>query len=228
MNFENDQWNSADFEFNNWLKGNKSEGNADHTNILKSTYFVFREKESERLKGFCNKAFDFFIENEKDSSVDIKLSNQKIIFDLAEDILSEEAPMFSRSLRREESISPDNRTKAENDKILHGILSGDQYTFDELYEVEFPKIVRLVTKNSGTLDEAKDIFQDALVVLIEKAYRKELDLTCSIGTNLYSICRNIWLERLRKVKNIISLNDSFSQLESSITFMVDENVPDAF
>jgi len=147
---------------------------------------------------------------------------------LAEDILSEEAPMFSRSLRREESISPDNRTKAENDKILHGILSGDQYTFDELYEVEFPKIVRLVTKNSGTLDEAKDIFQDALVVLIEKAYRKELDLTCSIGTNLYSICRNIWLERLRKVKNIISLNDSFSQLESSITFMVDENVPDAF
>ena len=136
--------------------------------------------------------------------------------------------MFSRSFRREEPLSQETRTKADNDLIIHGILSGNQTTFDELYEVEFPKIVRLVTKNSGTLDEAKDIFQDALVVLIEKVHRKELDLTCSISTYLYSICRNIWFEQLRKVKNVISLNDSYSHLESTITFMIDETVPDAF
>jgi|GEM_PF-48173 len=228
MNFGNDQWNNADMEFNHWLKGNKSEVSHDRTNILKSTYFVFREKETERLKSFCNRAFDVFKKRENNESTKFSQLIQDNKIDLAYDILSEEAPKFSRSFKIEKPISLENITKANNDRIIHGILSGDQSTFDVLYEVEFPKIVRLVTKNSGTLDKAKDIFQDALIVLIEKTYRKELDLTCSIDTYLYSICRNLWLEQLRKVKNIIPLNDSYSNLESDLTFMIDETVPDAF
>lgn len=228
MNFENDQWNRADLEFSHWMKGKKSEVNPDHTNILKSTYFVFREKEHERLKSLCNKAFEIFKKKENnrfDESIGF-IQEYKSVFE--DDILLENVPMFSKISTRDEPISKEKSTKRDNDNIIHGILSGDQQTFDDLYEYGFPKIVRLVTKNSGTLDEAKDIFQDALVVLIEKAYRKEFDLTSTIGTYLYSICRNLWLEQLRKGKNFISLNDSFSHLDATITFIIDETIPDTF
>ena len=228
MNFGNDQWNRADLEFNHWLKGNKTEGNFDQTNILKATYFVFREKETERLNSFCNKAFEVFKKRENDSSIDLKWLIQENNFELSEDILSKEVPMFRKSSKIEDPHFQENITKADNERMMGGILSEDQQTFDNLYKYEFPKVVRLVTKNLGTLDEAKDIFQDALIVLIEKVYRKYLDLTCSMCTYLYSICRNLWREYLRKVKHIFSLDDSYSYLNPTINFMFDETIPDAF
>lgn len=185
MDLENNQWNIADEEFSLWLNGNKHDGNLSITEILKSTYLIFRKKQRIRLETFCNKSFDYFLKREKEKLADsLKYKFERV--------------MFSRCSDPESLLRMAKERKERNDKIINGILSGDQRVFNDLYEYEFPKVVRLITKNSGNIDSAKDIFQDALVILIEKVNRMELDLTCSVETYLYSICRILWLEQLRK------------------------------
>ncbi len=67
-----------------------------------------------------------------------------------------------------------------------------------IYTKHFNAIERLVLNNSGTYDEAKDVYQDAIILFYEKVRQNQLTLTCSIGTYLYSVCRNLWLKCLRE------------------------------
>lgn len=228
MNFEHHKWNMAELDFNHWLKGNKLAGSPDRANILKSAYLVFREKESARLKNICNQAFEVFSEKE------IWTLNESIRFsrkeksDFKTDFLLEDAQLFHPASGENVPLYKRSNVQSENEGLIQGILSGDPSIFDDLYEIEFPKVVRLITKNSGTLDSAKDVFQDSLVILMEKVYRKELDLTCSVGTYLYSICRNLWLEQLRKDQKNISFIDPYSSLVADITSFDEEPAPDVF
>ncbi|MBL8002220.1 MAG: sigma-70 family RNA polymerase sigma factor [Flavobacteriales bacterium] len=83
-------------------------------------------------------------------------------------------------------------------EILQAIRDGrDHAAFTALY-VHLPKVIRLVKANSGGRDEAKDIFQDALVIFHRKARTEGFTLTSSISTFLFAICRNLWREELRR------------------------------
>ncbi len=82
--------------------------------------------------------------------------------------------------------------------ILELIRQGrDERAFAKLY-THFPKVRRLVRDNSGSSDDAKDVFQDALIVFHRKARSAEFILTSSISTYLFSVCRNLWHEELRR------------------------------
>jgi DNA-directed RNA polymerase specialized sigma24 family protein len=66
-----------------------------------------------------------------------------------------------------------------------------------VYEREFPGIARMVLSHGGTVENACDIFQDAMVILLEKIGHGKLTLSSSIGTYLYSVCRHILGDRFR-------------------------------
>ena len=217
MNVENDQWNIADEEFSLWLNGNSHDGNLSFTEILKSAYLIFRKEQWTRLGIICKKSFDYFQKKVKEE----EKKKLAMSFNLEDNNI-----MFSRSAP--EPGYYERLTKEKNEKIINGILSGNQQIFNDLYEYEFPKVVRMITKNSGNIDSAKDIFQDALVILIEKVNRIELDLTSSIETYLYSICRILWLEQLRKDKRNISLDESYSHCDTNFVFIDYETKSDIY
>lgn len=76
-----------------------------------------------------------------------------------------------------------------------------------------------VLNNNGTYDDARDIFQEAMIVLYENAKTESFVLTCQIKTYLYSVCRRLWLKRLQH------LNRYRSQVESlAETVPVEENL----
>jgi RNA polymerase sigma factor (sigma-70 family) len=56
----------------------------------------------------------------------------------------------------------------------------------------------LIINNNGTAQEAKDIFQEAMIVLLEKARSGNFELNCQIKTYLYSVCRRLWLKKLQQ------------------------------
>ena len=58
----------------------------------------------------------------------------------------------------------------------------------------------MVTQNSGDKEDAKDIFQDAMVIIYEKIRLNKLGLSSAFHTFLFSICRNLWLQELTKRK----------------------------
>ncbi len=87
-----------------------------------------------------------------------------------------------------------------------------------LYKDNRPKIMKMVMNNSGTYDDACDVLQDGVIVVWKKFKGKnQSELTCSLSTYLYSVCRNIWLNELRKRNK-----SGLKLLNESIT----EQVPD--
>jgi RNA polymerase sigma factor (sigma-70 family) len=81
-------------------------------------------------------------------------------------------------------------------EILDRIRQGDEAVLDLLYKKYFRMMAKMVLNNSGTEDDAKDIYQEALIVFWQKANTKDFVLTSRISTFLYSICLNQWRKEL--------------------------------
>lgn len=77
---------------------------------------------------------------------------------------------------------------------------------DLLYK-HFPSIQHMITTSGGDAEEAYDIFQDALMVLIEKINTGTFELTASLKTYLYSVCKYKLYDKNRKHK-ALSYTDS--------------------
>jgi RNA polymerase sigma factor (sigma-70 family) len=81
-------------------------------------------------------------------------------------------------------------------EILDRIQKGDEKVLEYLYKKYFKMMSNIVMKNNGTEDEAKDIFQDALIVFWQKVSGGSFVLTSRVSTFLYSVCYNLWLKEL--------------------------------
>lgn len=88
--------------------------------------------------------------------------------------------------------------------VVNNIKKGDESALDYLYKKNYKMMVNLVMKNNGTEDEAKDIFQDALIVFWQKTMQGELVMTSKISTYLYSICQNLWRKELERKSKLSS------------------------
>ena len=79
----------------------------------------------------------------------------------------------------------------------------------------FPKIKSYILQNSGTPEDANDIFQESLIALYDNVLLQKFRAESSIETYLFAICRNKWLSFLtkqKKGKEIVS--STVSQLET--------------
>lgn len=81
-------------------------------------------------------------------------------------------------------------------EVLERIGKGDERALDYLYKKYYRMMTNIVLKNNGTEEEAKDVYQEALVVFWQKAVSGNLVLTSKISTYLYSICLNQWRKEL--------------------------------
>ena len=60
-------------------------------------------------------------------------------------------------------------------------------------------VLKLIINNNGTADDAKDIYQEAIIVLYNKIKKGEFELHSKLKTFLYSVCRRLWLKRLSQM-----------------------------
>lgn len=93
----------------------------------------------------------------------------------------------------------------ESSKIIHtdqrylnGLLQNNTVLIKEIYDRFANKVKQYVLQNSGSEDDAADIFQDALVSLYQQARGKNLILTCPFEAFLLLVCKRKWLNELRK------------------------------
>ncbi|SDL64824.1 DNA-directed RNA polymerase specialized sigma subunit, sigma24 family [Catalinimonas alkaloidigena] len=78
--------------------------------------------------------------------------------------------------------------------------------FLDLYQRAFPVVARYVGRRGGSFDEAKDVFQDALVIYYEKRVAGTLTLHASDKSYLVGIAKYLWGHRYREEMQHVSLD----------------------
>jgi RNA polymerase sigma factor (sigma-70 family) len=87
-------------------------------------------------------------------------------------------------------------------EIFERICKGDEKALEVLYKKYYRMMTKLVISNSGTEEEARDVYQDALIVFWQKARSGNLVLTSKMSTFIYSICLNLWRKELDRKKRL--------------------------
>ena len=99
-----------------------------------------------------------------------------------------------------------------DDLLLKGLASNDKEAIETIYKENFGLIQTYILNNNGTTDDAKDIFQEAMIVLYEKATSGTFELTAQIRTYVYSVCRRLWLKRLQQSQRYNSPVESLEEI----------------
>lgn len=100
--------------------------------------------------------------------------------------LLQNAPLMNQALQYSEA------------DIIAGLRNGDSKVLEIIYKQHYPAILHFVIQNNGTDQDAKDIYQEAILVLYEKLRQEHFLLTCQVQTFIYSVCRRLWLKKLRE------------------------------
>jgi RNA polymerase sigma factor (sigma-70 family) len=83
--------------------------------------------------------------------------------------------------------------------ILDLIQKGkDNEALAIIYKSTLPKIRNYILRNSGTEDDVKDIFQDAVVIFYRRVKTGRLEEMVNIDGFLYSVSRNLYLNHLSR------------------------------
>jgi len=120
-------------------------------------------------------------------------------------------------------------SKNEDEEIvlIQGLRANDSKAMARVYVKNWNYIRALIHKNGGTIEDAQDIFQEALIVLIENLKKEDFQLTCKISTYLYSVARNLWLSQWRKSKPFVDTGD-YIAIEQQLAADLVETEDDAF
>ncbi len=93
-----------------------------------------------------------------------------------------------------------------DDRIV-GLLKENRFreAGAELYAY-FPVVKKLILKNSGSSEDAEDVYQDGLMILMEKVKSPDFVLSSSLKTYLYSVCRYVWSDRLKQRDRMVMVD----------------------
>ena len=96
--------------------------------------------------------------------------------------------------------------------LLEGLGASDKKAIETIYRENFNTVQALIINNNGSADDAKDMFQEAIIVLYEKVRSGHFELNCQIRTFLYSVSRRLWLKRLQQQNRYSAPGDNMEAI----------------
>ncbi len=97
-------------------------------------------------------------------------------------------------------------------QLLAGLAANDRQAVETIYRQHYSAIQTFILNNSGSVEDARDIFQEAIIVLYEKSKSDTFSLTCQLRTYVYSICRRLWLKRLQQLSRYSAPADHLEEV----------------
>ena len=85
--------------------------------------------------------------------------------------------------------------------FLNNTTEQREQLFISLYKKAFPAVAKYVSNKGGSFDDAKDIFQDALMIYYEKAVNAAVQLQQNEQAYLMGIAKHLWLTKFREDVN---------------------------
>lgn len=100
-----------------------------------------------------------------------------------------------------------------DDTLIDKLKKEESASFGLLYKLYYPTIANFIKQNSGSAQDAEDIFQETIIVLLNKVRQPEFVLTASLKTYLFAIAKNCWLKKLRNDKQVVIAADDQTIVE---------------
>jgi RNA polymerase sigma factor (sigma-70 family) len=113
------------------------------------------------------------------------------------------------------------KAESHEQQLLNGLAKDDRKAIETIYKNNFNMVQAFILNNNGSYDDARDIFQEAMIVLYENVKNESFVLTCQIKTYVYSICRRLWLKRLQHLNRFAVQVESLEE-----TVPVEEDIED--
>lgn len=88
----------------------------------------------------------------------------------------------------------------DTQQFLERLKAGESKAIEELYKMAFNYCASYILKNKGTKEDAKGVFQEALIVLYRNLNKPDFEIKKSLKSYLYVITKNIWYAKLRRIK----------------------------
>jgi RNA polymerase sigma factor (sigma-70 family) len=96
-------------------------------------------------------------------------------------------------------------------EVVLGILNNSEEALNRLYTGYFPMVLQFILNNNGDEDDAKDVYQESIIILYNKIQGGDFELTSKLKTYIYSVSRRIWLKKLaqqsKKTNNVQEFED---------------------
>lgn len=178
-------------------------GDTQEPVLGKSIRLFFRQKLSDKLQSLIaplldeiDKEVNFLQSISFDVDQDASIKDSKSRLDKLD--LEDIGVRFRFERRRDdEELRQANREARK--KEVEALLSYDREMYLDLYRYTFPQVANAIMQEGGDRQVARDVFQNALIVLLERIRSDDFVLTCSAGTYLHSVSINIWRNLRRKL-----------------------------
>jgi len=99
--------------------------------------------------------------------------------------------------------------------LLEGLAAGSREAVAEIYKLYRPMLTKWIITRGGTENDADDIFQEALMVMFEKAKLPEFCLTCKLSTYLFAVSKRLWFKKIEHNSAYISFGDQEEEEENA-------------
>ncbi len=115
-----------------------------------------------------------------------------------------------------------NNSNVTDQELISGLESNEiTDSVEYLYEQYFDSIIDLVKFMRGTVEDGADMFQESVLVMIEKIKDGKFRGESSIKTYLFSIVRNLWLMELRTRERRKKREEYYASNEPVISYTPD-------
>jgi RNA polymerase sigma factor (sigma-70 family) len=97
-----------------------------------------------------------------------------------------------------------------NEELIKGLCGADNNIAKYIYKNFYNKVEAFILLENGSKADAMDIFQEALMIIISRARKKKLFVTCAFSTFLVAVCKNLWIQHKidrNKFSNILEQPD---------------------
>jgi len=104
------------------------------------------------------------------------------------------------------------KMKLANKEIVKGIGSDDAVIINTLFTNVFPLVKGMILSNSGNYQDAEDVYHEAFMAVYTRLKTNGIQLTVPFHHYFLSICRNIWLKRIRSHKLVYGSLQGYEEL----------------
>lgn len=99
--------------------------------------------------------------------------------------------------------------KYTDEEIIKALKSGDDdAVLSFLYKEVLPKVKHYIKSNKGDDDEAKDIFQDAVIIFYKKVKHTSFNEMMNVTSYICFISKNLWINRVKKINKTVEMPDN--------------------